>query len=92
MWKQYTTLQLWEGVEGEGGGYDKQETCHIYPKYSDRQVCPNNVDPDQMPQNVASDQGLHCLSTVLDISTIVKLTFKFQDKYGKELWCPNIKC
>ena len=20
----------------------------------------NNVDPDQMPQNVASDQGLHC--------------------------------
>ena len=21
----------------------------------------NNVDPDQMPQNAASDQGLHCL-------------------------------
>ena len=21
----------------------------------------NSVDPDQMPQNVASDQGLHCL-------------------------------
>ena len=25
----------------------------------------NRVDPDQMPQNVASDLGLHCLSMSL---------------------------
>ena len=24
----------------------------------------NSADPDQMPQNAASDQGLHCLQTV----------------------------
>ena len=29
-------------------------TCHI------GDIC-NSVDPDQMPQNVASDQGPHCL-------------------------------
>ena len=25
----------------------------------------NNVDPDQMPHYVASDQGLHCLRMIL---------------------------
>ena len=35
-----------------------------YPKYWDRQVWVNSADPDQMPQNVASDQGLHCLSLI----------------------------
>ena len=34
---------------------------HIYPKYLDRQAWANSVDPDQMPQNVPSDQVLHCL-------------------------------
>ena len=37
---------------------------HLYhnnPKYWDRYVFVNSVDPDQMPQNVASDQSLHCL-------------------------------
>ena len=29
--------------------------------YLDRQALANSVEPDQMPQNVASDQGLHCL-------------------------------
>ena len=33
----------------------------IYPKYSDRNVFANNVDPDQTPQNAVSDLGLHCL-------------------------------
>ena len=28
--------------------------------YLDRQVWANSVDPDQMLQNAASDQGLHC--------------------------------
>ena len=27
----------------------------------DREIVANNVDPDQTPQNAASDQGLHCL-------------------------------
>ena len=29
--------------------------------YSDRQAWANSEEPDQMPQNVASDQSLHCL-------------------------------
>ena len=29
--------------------------------YLDRQAWANSVDPDEMPQNVASQQGLHCL-------------------------------
>ena len=33
--------------------------CCIFPKYLDRQAWANSVDPDQMPQNVASDQGPH---------------------------------
>ena len=32
-----------------------------WSEYSDRQAWANSVDPDQMPQNVASDQDLHCL-------------------------------
>ena len=38
----------------------------------DRQACANNEDPDQLPQNAASDQGLHCLVLIrhiLNIST-----------------------
>ena len=27
----------------------------------------NSADPDQMPQNVASDQGLHCLLKLQDV-------------------------
>ena len=44
----------------------------ISPKYTDSQVRANSVDPDQMPQNVASDQGLHCLLCIQQFS--VKLT------------------
>ena len=36
----------------------------IYPKYWDRRACADSVDPDQMPQNAASDQGLHCLPLI----------------------------
>ena len=32
----------------------------------------NSVDPDQ-PQNVASDQGLHCLFTGISIKNIEKM-------------------
>ena len=35
-----------------------------YSKFWDRQAWPNSVDPDQTPQNAASDQGLHCLPLI----------------------------
>ena len=61
--------------------------------YLDRQAWANTVDPDEMPQNVASHQGLHCLPLIqqlLDTTSGSKLyLFKFYNKYGKELWCPN---
>ena len=45
------------------------------------QAWANCVDPDQMPQNVASDQGLHCLPLIhqiLDTSTIGEMeSYKF---------------
>ena len=37
---------------------------HNNPKYWDSQVYENSADPDQMPQNAASDQGLHRLPLV----------------------------
>ena len=33
----------------------------IYRKYSDWQAWTNSEDTDQIPQNAASDLGLHCL-------------------------------
>ena len=38
---------------------EKKMYC-TFPNYSDRQAWANSVDPDQMLQNAASDQGLHC--------------------------------
>ena len=35
--------------------------CRIYSTYLDRQAWENNVDPDKLPQNAATDQDLHCL-------------------------------
>ena len=32
--------------------------------------CVNSVDPDQMLQNVASDQGLHCLLYIQQYSMV----------------------
>ena len=49
---------------------------NLYPKYFDRQAEANSVDPDQMPQNVASDLGLHCLPFIqqlLDTSAVSKM-------------------
>ena len=31
------------------------------PKYWDRQAWAKSEEPDQTPQNMAPDQGLHCL-------------------------------
>ena len=35
---------------------------HNNSKYWDRQIVANSTDQDQMLQNAASDQGLHCLT------------------------------
>ena len=34
----------------------------------------DSADPDQMPHNVASDQGLHCLLTGFSIKNEIKAT------------------
>ena len=61
--------------------------------YADRQARDNCVDPDEMPQFVASQQGLHCLPLLqlfLDTTLGSKLfLFKLKNKYDKELRCPN---
>ena len=36
----------------------------IYHMYSDRQAWANSIDPDEMPQNMASHLGLHCLPLI----------------------------
>ena len=58
--------------------------------YSDRQALANSVDPDEMPQNEASHQDLHCLLLIqqlLDTTSGSKLyLFIF---YGKELRLPK---
>ena len=39
--------------------------CNInLPKVFDRKVLQNSEDPDQTPQNAASDQGPHCLPVI----------------------------
>ena len=47
-----------------------------------RQARANSVDPDQMPQNVTFDQGLHCLPLTykfLDTTTWSNMLFRFSD-------------
>ena len=48
--------------------------------YLGRRAQANSVDPDEMPQNVASHQGLHCLPLIqqfLDTSGSKLYLFKF---------------
>ena len=52
----------------------------IYRKYSDKKARANSVDSDEMPQNAASHQGLHCLPIIqqfLDRQWVVNCTLKF---------------
>ena len=66
---------------------------HVYKLYWDRKCGANDVDPDQMLQNAASDLGLHCLPLhpclYRSVGGIMDL-FKFLDKHDKELRHPNI--
>ena len=39
-------------------------TYHNNPKYWDRQALANSMEPNQMLQNVVSDQSLHCLPLI----------------------------
>ena len=53
----------------------RNNAYHIYHKFSDRNVCTNTVDPDQTPQNAASDMDLHCLLLIQVFgSTVYKFT------------------
>ena len=61
----YESLGIQDSLIG-GGGVKISEGCDLlqlpyYSTYSGRQAWANSVDLDQMPQNAASDQGLHCL-------------------------------
>ena len=56
-----------------------------YSTYSVRQAWANSVDPDQTPQNAASDQGLHCLPLIQHFYThsqVVKWTC-WREVWGK---------
>ena len=59
---------------------------HIYPKCLDRQACANSVDPDQMPQNVASDQGLHCFSLLQQLFGHVNWYFNRLVQVLEQVW------
>ena len=41
--------------------------CNIFILSIQTQTRANSVDSDQMPQNVAADQGLHCLPLVQQV-------------------------
>ena len=60
------------------------------PKFSDKQVWANSVDPDQ----TASDQGLHCLPFRLHgLDTLLygrATLFELKRDYSKFFRCPNI--
>ena len=49
-----------------------RSNCRTYSMYSVRQSCANSVDPDQTPQNAASDQGLHCCHSSSNFKHIQK--------------------
>ena len=53
---------------------------YCYFKYLDGQAKENGVDPDQMPQNVASDQGLHCL-VLIKQQQVVKRTCSILEEW-----------
>ena len=73
-------------------------STHIYPKFLDRWACANIADPYQTLQNVASEQGQHCLPLIEQFSDIfrkrfsmyIMYWFEFWDNYSYRLRCPNI--
>ena len=49
-----------------------KDVYRIYSKYLDKHACANSVDPDQTPQNAASDQALNHLSITQHVRQINK--------------------
>ena len=46
----------------------------LYTGHPKKCTLANSADPDQMPHNVASDQGLHCLLKGFSIKNRIKVT------------------
>ena len=71
-----------------GGGFDL--IILPYSTYSDRQTWTNSVDPDQTPQNAASDQGLHCLPLTQQFSIHSRVVNTFtcskMDLLKRSIW------
>ena len=56
---------IWQGrIQDDFLGCSIWSNYSTYSTYSERHAWANGVDPDQMPQNAASDQGLHCLPLI----------------------------
>ena len=51
-----------------------QASQQIYLNYPERQIWANDVHPDQMTQDTASDQVLHCLPKYGEFHTL-KISF-----------------
>ena len=73
--------------------------CDV-PKFSDRQVWANSLDPDQTAPRgngieEQSDQGLHCLPFCLHLLEALFYTkatlFDFRVITAKIFWCPNFE-
>ena len=62
-------------------------SCHIYSQHLDRA---NNVDPDQMTQNVVSDQDLCINFRQITTKQIVKCTCSNFRTSGVRRRCPNV--
>ena len=56
--------------------------------YLDRQVWANSVDPDEILQNVASHQGLHCLPLIQQFldTTLGSKLYMYLFKIPEQVW------
>ena len=55
----------------EGAGGSIWSNVRTYPTYLERQAWANCEDPDQTPENAASDLGPHCLPLILQFYTVL---------------------
>ena len=66
-----------------------------YLTYGHRYACANSVDPDQTPQNAASDQGLHCFPLIQQFDTLQYIAkracFNFRTNMVSRLGVPILR-